>query len=311
MKPLRIAFMGTPDFAVAPLDALYTSGHELVCVYTQPPRPKGRSGRMEGSPVHQYAEGRGILVRTPKNYKDERDVQAFRDLNLDVAVVAAFGMLLPESILNAPRFGCLNIHPSLLPRWRGPSPVQYAIWKGDAETGVCVMQLVKQMDAGPVISRRRVPVRPQTTFESLNNELWALGSAMIEECVNRLAEDGGIESEPQPEDGVTFCKLLTREDGRIDWTQSASDIDRQIRGLTPWPGVWTTVEGRRLKILEAEVSESVGAQAEGMILNRHGLIACGGDTALKLLRVQPENAKPMDAASAFNGGYLREGIRLT
>ncbi len=306
MKPLRIVFMGTPDFILPVLEVLSESGHELVCIYTQPPRPKGRGHKLEPSPAHRYGEEHGIPVRTPANFKDERDVREFEALEADVAVVAAFGMLLPDSVLNAPKHGCLNVHPSLLPRWRGPSPIQYAIWKGDAETGVSVIRLIKKMDAGPIIAQKKVSVRPQSTFESLNSELWALGAAMMHECLNRLANDGELQEEPQSEEGVTYCKLLSREAGRIDWSQSAQDIDRQIRALNPWPGVWTEMDGRRVKILEAAIAEPASGQA-GTLLDRKGHVSCGDGTAIRLLRIQPHSAKAMDAPSAVNGGYLEPG----
>jgi len=216
-KPLRIAFMGTPDFAVTALQALIASEHEVACVYSQPPRPKGRGKKVQSSPVHQLAEQHNIEVRTPLNFKNQNDIDAFQALNLDVAIVAAYGLILPKDILGAPQYGCLNIHASLLPRWRGAAPIHHAIWSGDDETGITVMQ----MDEG---------------LDTLHNTLADMGGEMIVNALDQLAKDGSVPSTEQPEEGMTYASMLKKSDGQIDWNQTAEQIDRQVRALNPWPG---------------------------------------------------------------------------
>lgn len=307
--PLRIAFMGTPDFVVPTIQALTDSNHELVCIYTQPPREKGRNKKLEQTPAHNFAEKNKIKIHHPVNFKSPEDVKSFEDLNLDVAVVAAYGMLLPENILNAPKHGCINIHPSLLPRWRGPSPIQYAIWKGDIETGVSIMSLDKGMDTGPILAQEKTSI-DNKNFETLNTELWQTGTKLLIDVLDNLAQTNTLQKTQQSEDGATRCKLLTKEDGRIDWSQTAEEIDRQIRGLNPWPGTWCLdLEGKRLKILNASVGTDQTDKKLGTILE-NGCIACSGGTTLSLKSLQPENKKPMDVRAAFNGGYLKQGSLL-
>ena len=308
---LRIAFMGTPDFVVPTMQALIDGPHELVCVCTQPPRAKGRKQKMENTPVHIAAEAAGIEVRHPANFKETDDLAAFEALDLDVAVVAAYGMLLPQNILDAPRFGCINIHPSLLPRWRGPSPIQYAIWQGDSETGVSVMSLEKGMDSGPLLAQEKMPIGAETNFENLNIDLWRKGTHLLNDVLNGLAETGQLKQTPQSEDGVTYCKLLTKEQGRTNWTQSAQEIDRQIRGLNPWPGTWCIdADGKRIKILKAKISDQKTSAKEGTVLSG-GAVVCGGGSVLQLVEIQPENKKPMDIKAALNGGNLTAGSVLS
>jgi len=304
---LRIAFMGTPDFAVPALQGLIDAGHDVVCVYTQPPRPKGRGYQVIPSPVHETALAQGLPVYTPKSLKKDSLAQAqFIAHDLDLAVVAAYGLILPKVILDAPRLGCLNIHASLLPRWRGASPIQHAIWKGDDESGITIMQMDEGLDTGAMLKKEAVAIRPQTTTQSLHDELAALGAGMIVNIANRLAEGETIEGEAQDDALSTYAPLLTKEDGRINWTQEAAAIDRQVRALTPWPGVFAMdVAGRRLKIIETEPAEGIYTEPPGTVLDRIGHVSCGGDTALRLIRVQPENGKAMDAISAINGGYLK------
>jgi methionyl-tRNA formyltransferase len=290
---MRIAFMGTPAFA---LPALEVVEPHLVCVYTQPPRPAGRGKALQQSPVHAWAAQRGVEVRTPANLKDAAG--DFAALNLDLAVVAAYGLLLPQAILDAPRLGCWNIHPSLLPRWRGPTPVQYALWRGDAQTGVSLMRLVRAMDAGPIIEQRTHPIGPHETFTTLNAALWALGAEMLGRA---LAAPEVQTATPQRAEGVTYCKLLTRGDGVVDWAQSAAEIDRQIRALTPWPGTRTA---KGLKILEAAPVEGVADAPQGTLLDISGRVACGGGSVLHITRLQPPGARAMAARDAVNGGYL-------
>ncbi len=305
-EPLRVAFMGTPDFAVPALAALIDGPHEVVAVYSQPPRPKGRGHKVQPSPVHALAEAHGIPVYTPKSLKkDEVKHAKFKALDLDVAVVAAYGLILPREILEAPKYGCLNIHASLLPRWRGAAPIQYAVWEGDDESGITIMQMEEGLDTGPMIEKRSVKILPTTTAQSLHDELSALGGAMIIDVLDVLAEKGSLEVEEQDDEFSTYAPMLAKDDGRVDWTQDAAAIDCQIRALNPWPGVWTeTLAGKRVKILEAEPVTDRYTEAPGMLVDRTGHVVCGNDTALRLLKIQPESAKAMDVAGAVNGGYV-------
>jgi len=306
-KPLRIAFMGTPDFVCSTVQALIDSPHELIYLYTQPPREKGRNKKIEKTPVHLLSEEVQIEVRHPHNFKSVDDIESFEALNLDVAIVAAYGMLLPQAILDAPKFGCINIHPSLLPRWRGPSPIQYAIWKGDEQTGVSVMSLEKSMDTGPIIAQESLPINGETTFEGLNIELWKLGTNLLMSALDNLSETQELKSNSQNDEGVTYCKLLTKEHGRVDWSQLAQEIDCQIRGLNPWPGTWSlNSEGKRFKILGAKITQENSDQEVGTILN-DGKVSCGNNEVLQLTQLQPENKKPMDVQTALNGGHIKEG----
>ena len=300
---LRIAFMGTPYFVVPTVQALLDSPHNLVCVYTQPPREKGRKKQIEETPVHKYADGAGLEVRYPENFKSKKDVEDFEDLNLDVVIVAAYGMLLPEPILNAPQYGCINIHPSLLPRWRGPSPVQYALWKGDRETGVSLMSLDKGMDTGPLLAQEKTTTAGKN-FDDLNLELWQAGTKLLMDELGKLVENEELKTTPQDEEGVTRCKLLKKEDGRIDWTQNAEDIDLQIRGLNPWPGTWCLDRNeKRFRVLEAAPQTYKVDNEPGTVLES-GSVVCGDSSVLLLQTVQPENKNAMDVKSALNGGYL-------
>jgi methionyl-tRNA formyltransferase len=303
--------MGTPDFSVPALKALIASRHKVVCVYSQPPRPKGRGQNVQESPVHDAAKAAGIEVRTPLNFKKDEDIAAFMALELDVAVVAAYGLILPKAILDTPVHGCLNIHASLLPRWRGAAPIQRAILEGDTETGITIMQMDTGLDTGPMIEKKTVPIRPSTTAQSLHDMLSAVGSSMIVDAVNELADNGKLDAEPQPEDGSTYAKMLRKEEGRIDWTKPASYIDRQIRAFNPWPGTWCETEkGRRLKILEAIPMPFKSTAAPGAIIDDDAVVACGDGTTLKIEAVQPESKTAMTIANAYSGGYIAAGAKL-
>jgi methionyl-tRNA formyltransferase len=304
---LRIVYMGTPDFAVAPLQALMDRGHEIICVYTQPPRPKGRGRMVQPSPVHALAARHGIEVRTPHSLKkDARAQEEFVALGADLAIVAAYGLILPKAVLDAPIHGCINIHASLLPEWRGASPIQHAIWAGDAQSGISIMRMEEGLDTGPVYAQRAVDIRPATTASSLHDELSALGAAMIAETAAQIA--AGTLPPPRPQDNTaaTYAPMLTKEDGRIDWNRSGAEIDRQIRALNPWPGTWTTLpSGKRLKILAAETIPEEFGQSPGTVVGRIGHVACGQSSGLRLLEVQPENGKKMTMLAALNG-HVRE-----
>ncbi len=308
--PLRIAFMGTPDFAVPALEAVIRAGHNVACIYTQPPRPKGRGQQVQKSPVHVTSEKHGIEVRTPKGLKKTEAQEEFAALELDVAIVAAYGLILPKAVLDAPKHGCLNIHASLLPRWRGASPIQHAIWYGDQESGVSIMQMDEGLDTGPVIDKKAIPITDRMTAPELHDALATLGGEMIVQALNELCANGNLPSTPQPEEGMTYAPLLHKDHGRIDWSKTAVEIDRQVRALNPRPGTWTGINGNRLKILDVELCEKKSGQEAGTILDRQGYVVCGHDSVLKLIRVQPQGKKPMDAGAAINGSYLIAGERF-
>ncbi len=302
--------MGTPDFALSALKALVASVHDVVCVYSQPPRPKGRGQQIQPSPVHLYAQEQGIPVFHPVTFKDSESQAVFSSHHLDVAVVAAYGLLLPVPVLQAPRHGCLNIHASLLPRWRGASPIQRAILAGDVQSGVTIMQMDAGLDTGPEIRKDVVLLGPHTTAQSLHDDLAARGARMIVEVLDTLEAQGHLTGTPQVQGGVTTAPLLKKEEGRIDWKQSAEIIDRQIRALNPWPGVWTMLGGKRLKILSAMRVDGALSGPAGEILDDAGYVRCGTG-CLQLQIVQPESAKPMKFSAALHGGYVQKGDVLT
>jgi methionyl-tRNA formyltransferase len=306
MPRLRLAFLGSPDFAVPALEALH-GAHEVVCVYTQPPRPAGRGQSVTRCAVHAAAERLGLPVRHPVSVKRDLDAQAaFAALDLDVAVVAAYGLILPQAMLDAPRRGCLNIHASLLPRWRGAGPIQAAVLAGDAESGVTIMQMEAGLDTGPMLLRESVPIGPRGTASALHDALSALGGPMV---LRVLAEDPA--PTPQPVEGVTYAPKLSRADGRLDWAQPAETLDRQVRALNPWPGTWCTpgLEGWGegvLKILDAIPVPGHGTP--GAVLE--GLTVACGSGALRLLRVQRAGRAPMDASAFLNGQKVPPGLIL-
>jgi methionyl-tRNA formyltransferase len=307
-KSLRVVFMGTPDFAASALRALINSGHDVVAVYSQPPRPKGRGQTLQKSAVHTLAEQNNIPVFTPRNFRDEKDRQDFAALRADVAVVAAYGLILPQAILDAPLYGCLNIHGSLLPRWRGAAPIHRAILAGDDKTGITIMQMDAGLDTGPMISREEIAITPDMTTGALHDALSGMGARMIVAALDRLARDGTLPATAQPDDGVTYAEKISKDEARIDWSQSADQIHRMVRAFYPAPGAWCMAGDKRVKILS--VGPSSGSGDAGEIINTSGDIACG-QGVLRLLSVQPEGKKPMDIVSALNGGYLITGERLT
>ena len=304
----RVVFMGTPDFAVPALQAILDAGHEVVAVYSQPPRPKGRGQQVQKSPVHELAEQHNIPVFTPRSLrKDAEAVAVFAGHNADVAVVAAYGLLLPKTVLDAPRFGCLNIHASLLPRWRGAAPIQYAVWRGDAQSGITIMQMDVGLDTGPMLLKDACAITPATTASSLHDALSVMGGRLIVQALAQLGQMIGV---VQEDDGSTYAPMLKKEDGLIDWSQDATAIDRQVRALNPWPGTYCLLpDGKRLKVLSVKPADALSG-APGTLLDKTGLVACGDNTALQLVQVQPENARPMDVASALNGKYLVVGQSL-
>lgn len=304
---LRLVFMGTPDFAVPSLAALIEAGHAVVCVYSQPPRPAGRGQQVQKSPVHRFAEEHGIPVRTPKSLRNAEAQAEFAGLNADAAVVAAYGLILPQPILDAPRLGCVNVHGSLLPRWRGAAPIQRAILAGDAETGITIMQMDVGLDTGAMLSKEAVAITPATTASSLHDELAALGARMIAPALAGLAA-GTLAATPQPDEGVTYAAKLTREDGRVDWTRDAAFVERQVRALTPWPGCWFDVGSERIKVLAAERVDAVSG-APGTLLDDRLTVACAGG-AVRLARVQRPGKAPVDGAAFLRGFALPVGSQI-
>ena len=304
--PLRLIYMGTPDFAVPALEALIAAGHEVVYVYSQPPRRAGRGQKERPSPVHAFAESQDINVRTPKSLRDPEAQTEFAELNAGVAVVAAYGLILPPAILEAPRLGCLNIHASLLPRWRGAAPIHRAILAGDDETGVTVMQMDKGLDTGGILLSKSVPITPTTTASDLHDALAALGGPLVVQALDGLSS-GILNETPQPEAGVTYAEKLSRDEGRLDWTRSAAYLARAVRAFTPWPGAWFDHDGARIKVLEAAVAS--GTAAPGTVLDDALTIACS-EGALRLLTVQRSGRGPVDTASFLRGYDLSAGTVL-
>ncbi len=306
MARLRLVFMGTPEFAVPALDALAEAGHDIACAYTQPPRPAGRKGRLTRSAVHDAAEVRGIAVRHPARLKGEAEQREFAALNADVAVVAAYGLILPQAVLDAPRLGCVNIHASLLPRWRGASPIQHAILAGDAETGITIMQMDAGLDTGPILMQEAIPIPPTATAAGMHDLLAYLGAQLIGPALDGL-DLGTLTSRPQPEDGATYAPRLTREDGALDWTQPAEALWRRVRAFDPWPGAWFSHKGERIKVLAAGlVTDAAGAPGTVLADPDFGalVVACGAG-ALRITHLQREGKPARDAADFLRGFPLR------
>ncbi len=305
-NPLKIAFMGTPDFAAFALQALLDSEHEVICAYSQPPRPKGRGHKLQKSPVHELAEKHHIPVFTPKSLKSKEAQDEFAAQNADVTVVAAYGLILPKSILDAPKYGCLNIHGSLLPRWRGASPIQRAIWAGDKKSGITIMQMDQGLDTGDMIAKSEINLDNNITSPILHDKLAAMGAELIIEVLNNISISGKKpNAEKQNDSQATYAHLLKKSDGNINWAQDAIQIDRQVRALNPWPGVRGNIRGVNFKILKTKPTDLQHNNTEGEILSKDGDIACGNNSALKLLKIQPEGKKAMDFVSALNGGYIK------
>jgi len=299
---VKLAFMGSPAFALPALRALHRE-HEIVAVYCQPPRPAGRGHALTSCPVHAEALRLGLVVRTPERLRKDPAAQAaFAALDLDAAVVAAYGLILPETMLEAPSRGCLNIHASLLPRWRGAGPIQAAVLAGDEATGVTIMQMEAGLDTGPMLLREPVPIGPATTAADLHDTLAELGARLI---LRALAEDPA--PVPQPKDGVTYAPKLTRADGKLHWTRTATELDRLVRGLLPWPGAWTELHGETLKVLQAR--PETGSGEPGVALDDGLLIGCG-EGALRLLRVQRPGRGAMDADALLRGMPVPAGVKL-
>ncbi len=295
--------MGTPDFSVPALEALHAAGHEIVAVYSQPPRPAGRGQKERPAPVHARAQALGLEVRHPKSLRDPAEQAAFAALGAEVAVVVAYGLILPQPVLDAPARGCLNIHASLLPRWRGAAPIHRAVMAGDAETGICIMAMEAGLDTGPVLLRRATEIGDGDTTADLHDRLADMGGALIVEALDRLDE---LVPEPQGEDGVTYAAKIDKDEARIDWTRPAQEIDRQIRGLSPFPGAWTTLGDRRLKLLRSRVAK--GAGAPGTVLE--GFVVACGTGAVEVTEAQIEGRGRQGANAFLNGTQMPPGTVL-
>ena len=302
---MRVVFMGTPDFAVPVLDALVEAGHDAPAAYTQPPRPAGRGKRPRPSPVQARAEALGIEVRHPATLRDEADRAAFAALGADVAVVVAYGLILPRAVLDAPARGCLNVHASLLPRWRGAAPIQRAVMAGDARTGVCIMEMEAGLDTGPVLLREATDIGPTDTAGDLHDRLSAMGARL---AVEALAGLDRLSPVPQPEEGVTYAAKIDKAEARVDWVADAATEARRINGLSPAPGAWVAHEGARLRLLRAR--PAAGDGAPGAVLGADGLTVAAGSGAVEVLEVQPAGRGPMAAADWRRGARLAPGATL-
>ncbi len=307
---MRLAFMGTPEFSVPCLRALLAAGHEIAAVYSQPPRAQGRGLKETKSPVNLFAEAHGIEVRTPARLKDPAEHDAFRALQLDGAVVAAYGLILPAAILQAPRLGCFNVHASLLPRWRGAAPIQRAIMTGDSETGITIMQMDAGLDTGPTLLSAREKIGPCDTSGTLHDRLSLLGARLMVEALDGISS-GSLTPQVQPEAGVTYAAKISKEEARIVWSRTAGELDCLIRGLTPSPGAWFNApqNGKHIRIKVLRGSPVAGTGPPGVVLDDALTVACGAG-ALRVLEVQREGKGPSEAASFLRGFAMPPGMLL-
>ncbi|MCR8724241.1 methionyl-tRNA formyltransferase [Frigidibacter sp. ROC022] len=298
---MRLVFMGTPDFSVPVLDALVAAGHEIAAVYCQPPRPAGRGQKERPSPVQARAEALGLPVHHPRSLRAPEAQAGFAALEPDLAVVVAYGLILPQPVLDAPRLGCLNIHASLLPRWRGAAPIQRAVMAGDAETGVCIMRMEAGLDTGPVLLREALPIGAEETSGQLHDRLSALGARLI---VQAIAGLDGLQAQRQHETGVTYAAKIDKTEARVDWTRPAVEVDRLIRGLSPFPGAWCEVAGERVKLLGSRLTQGAGEPGAHLGGFR---VACGSG-AVEVTEAQRQGKRPMAAADLLRGWELPERL---
>jgi methionyl-tRNA formyltransferase len=309
---LRIVFMGTPDFSVPTLSAIIAAGHDVVAVYSQPPRPAGRGMAERKSPVHLHAETAGIEVLVPRSLRSDEASTRFRSHAADVAVVVAYGLILPKPVLDAPRHGCLNLHASALPRWRGAAPIQRAIMAGDRETAVMVMQMEAGLDTGPVCLTERLPIGPDTTAGELHDELAARGARLMVQALARI-EQGSLQRTPQTDEGATYAGKIEKHEARIDFAEPAREVHNRIRGLSPFPGAWFEIEvgGKveRIKILRSTLVEaSPAGAAPGTIVDATLMVACA-DGAVRLIELQRAGKRPMSAEELLRGFPIAAGMR--
>lgn len=310
---LRLAFMGSPGFALPTLQAVMAAGHQIVCVYSQPARPAGRGKTLRKTPVHQFAEDAGLEVRTPRSLRRPLEQQAFAALDLDAAVVVAYGLILPRAILEAPRLGCVNLHGSLLPRWRGAAPIQRAVMAGDAETGVQAMLMDEGLDTGPILLTARTPISTEDTAGTVHDRLSVLGAPLMVEALAGLA-GGTLTPRPQSEAGAVYAAKLDPAEFAVDWSAPAPEIDTKIRGLSPVPGAWSLLETAagpmRVRLLMSRLaSHGEGPSRPGEVLDDLLTVKCGSG-AVRILRVQREGRQPMSAEAFLKGTPIRAGARF-
>ena len=303
---MKLAFLGTSEFAVPALKALVEAGHDVIAVYTRAPRPAGRGQQERRTPVHELALSLGLSVQTPKGLRSEEEAAAFKALDLDAAVVVSYGHILPKAFLDAPVLGCINIHGSLLPRWRGAAPIHRAILAGDAETGVTIMRMDEGLDTGPMLLAESTPISAADTAETVHDRLAELGGRLIVSTLDALVAKT-IEPVPQPEDGVTYAHKLGKEEGALDWRRPAAELERKVRAFHPWPGTWFDVEGERIKVLGAAVAD--GKDAAGKVLDDQLTVACG-EGALAIKHLQRAGKGPMDADAFLRGYPIARGTIL-
>jgi methionyl-tRNA formyltransferase len=307
-RPLDLVFMGTPEFAATILTGLIAAGHRIRAVYSQPPRPAGRGHRMQPSPVQLLAESHGLAVRSPTSLRDAEAQAEFAAIEADAAVVAAYGLILPSPILAAPRLGCLNVHASLLPRWRGAAPIQRAILAGDRETGITIMQMDEGLDTGPILLQQAIPILPDTTAGELTEQLASLGARLMIEALDGVVA-GRLAPRPQPSDGVTYAAKLRRDEARLDWRKPADALERQVRAFDPWPGAWFEGGGERLRVLRAAAEPQAMRAPPGTVLDDRLAVACGAGV-LRPLRLQRPGRGALDAAALLRGFPIPAGTQL-
>ena len=309
---MRLAFMGTPDFSIPALGELVAAGHEIAAVYTRAPQPSGRGHRLKESPIHAFAETQGLAVRTPKNFRSEAEVEAFRALDLDAAVVVAYGIILPKAVLEAPRLGCFNLHASLLPRWRGAAPIQRAIMAGDAETAAEVMRMEEGLDTGPILLSETVAITGADTAGTLHDRLARIGAELLPRALSAV-ERGGIVETPQAEEGVLYADKISPAEARIDWTRPARLVDCHVRGLSPFPGAWFEAPSskgpQRVKALMSKLAAGEGAPGDILEAEERLVIACG-DGAVELVSLQRAGKSPQGASDFLRGFPLARGAKV-
>lgn len=307
--PPRLVFMGTPDFAATTLAGLIAAGHTILAAYTQPPRPAGRGHRLQPSPVQRLAEDHAIPVKTPASLRPPEVQAEFAALCPDLAIVAAYGLILPPAVLRAPRLGCINVHASLLPRWRGAAPIPRAILAGDRETGITIMQMEEGLDSGPILLQQKVPLGPEATAGALSAELAPVGARLIVAAIEGL-RDGRLAARPQPAEGVTYARKIGRAEGRLDWREPALALERRVRAFDPWPGAFFEARGEQIRVLAAAALPAAdAAAAPGTVLDDRLTIACGAG-ALRALRLQRPGRAPVETAAFLRGFPIPAGTLL-
>ena len=301
---MKLVFMGTPNFSVPALQALNESSHQICAVYSQPPRPAGRGKKLKVSEVHREAVDMGLTVHHPENFKSEKDQIIFRNLNADVAVVVAYGLLLPKPVLLSPKLGCVNIHASLLPRWRGAAPIQRAIMDGDNETGVCIMKMNEGLDTGPILSSTKIQILENDTSKVLSKRLSLEGAKLIVKVLDSFSSHS---AQAQPTKGITYAKKIDKSEAKIDWSLSAETIDRKIRALSPFPGAWTEINGERVKLLASKVIDK--ENEPGIVLDKGFSIACG-QKAVEITEAQRPGKSAQNSDVFLRGFKLQQGSKL-